>query len=139
MFLHRDTEFSQATARAREYVDQFVDRALAHDRDEKPSTDSEGQYVFLYELVKHTKGRTELRDQILNVLLAGRDTTASLLSITWFILARRPDIWKRLREEVSALDGRKPSFEDLKSLSYLTWVLNESQYFLIFLEFGQEC
>jgi cytochrome P450 len=129
MFLYRNSDFFEATTRARHYVDQFVDKAVEHARDRKHDTKtSEQQYVFLYELAKKTLDKTELRDQILNVLLAGRDTTASLLSITWFFLAKKPDIWDRLRKEVLTLDGRRPSFEELKSLTYLTWVLNESMY-----------
>ncbi|KAL8767847.1 MAG: hypothetical protein Q9209_005739 [Squamulea sp. 1 TL-2023] len=40
------------------------------------------KYVFLDFLEKHTLNRTELRDQIINILVAGRDTTACLLSWT---------------------------------------------------------
>lgn len=131
MFLYKSAAFFKATARARQYVDRFVSKAVEHARDGKFAANDPAQhYVFLYELAKKTQDKTELRDQILNVLLAGRDTTASLLSITWFFLAKRPDIWERLRKEVLTLDGRRPSFEELKSLTYLTWVLNESMCFL---------
>ncbi|KAJ5594074.1 n-alkane-inducible cytochrome P450 [Penicillium hispanicum] len=132
---HRDKKFSRAVVNTRAYVDLFVQKAIEHrialDRGEKVSSEAqkldEQQYVFLYELSKRTLDRTELTDQLLNILLAGRDTTASLLSITFFTLAKRPDIWNKLRREVLALEGRKPSFQDLKSMSYLTWVLNESK------------
>jgi cytochrome P450 len=134
MLFHRDRKFSKAVVDARAYVDRFVQNAInyrmALDSGEKAPEDAsklnEQQYVFLYELSKRTLDKTELTDQLLNILLAGRDTTASLLSITFFTMARRPEIWKKLREEVLTLGGRKPSFEDLKSMTYLTWVLNET-------------
>ncbi|GLI72172.1 hypothetical protein PoHVEF18_000342 [Penicillium ochrochloron] len=133
MGLHYDREFSQAVINARAYVDRFVQKAIdyrialdsGNGGSQKPH-ELDQQYVFLYELSKRTLNKTELTDQLLNILLAGRDTTASLLSITFFVMARRPDIWKELRQEVLKLDGRKPSFQDLKSISYLTWVMNET-------------
>lgn len=64
---------------------------------------------------------------MLSILIAGRDTTANLLSITFFILAKRPDIWKKLRSEVLAMGGRKPSFEDIKSMTYMNWIFNECE------------
>ncbi len=136
MLFHHDRKFSKAVVNARAYVDRFVRKAvnyrMAIDSGEKVPEDArklnEQQYVFLYELSKRTLDKTELTDQLLNILLAGRDTTASLLSITFFTMARRPEIWKKLREEVLTLGGRKPSFENLKSMTYLTWILNESKY-----------
>lgn len=134
MMFHRDKKFSKAVVDARHYVDKFVQRAIEY----RTALDSgqvsddtrklnEQQYVFLYQLSKQTLDKTELTDQLLNILLAGRDTTASLLSITFFTMARRPDVWNKLRGEVLALEGRKPSFKDLKSMTYLTWVLSESK------------
>lgn len=135
MGFHYDREWSKAVVNARFYVDRFVQKAidyrLALEKGQSGLHDAhklDQQYVFLYELSKQTLNKTELTDQLLNILLAGRDTTASLLSITFFTLARRPDIWTKLRNEVLKLDGRKPSFTDLKSMTYLTWVLNESKH-----------
>lgn len=130
MLFHRDREFSKATHDARQYVDQFIQKAIEYRAlydSGQISKESDQRYVFLYELSKKTLDKKTLTDQLLNILLAGRDTTASLLSITFFILARRPDVWNKLRAEVLKLEGRKPSFEDLKSMTYLTWVLNESE------------
>lgn len=136
MGLHYDREWSKAVVNARSYVDRFVQKAidyrLALESGQGGVHDGhklDQQYVFLYELSKQTLNKTELTDQLLNILLAGRDTTASLLSITFWTMARRPDIWNKLRNEVLKLEGRKPSFQDLKSMTYLTWVLNESKPF----------
>lgn len=134
MMFYRNKEFSKASVDARSYVDRFVEKAINYrvaldsgqDVTEEAGKLTEKQYVFLYELSKRTLDKTELTDQLLSILLAGRDTTASLLSITFFILARRPEIWTKLRKDVLELDGRKPTFEELKSMTYLSWVLNES-------------
>lgn len=126
---HRDRAFTEATDISRNYVRQIVKEAIAN-RACKSGTDAktaDQSYVFLHELVKQTQDETILTDQLLNILLAGRDTTAGLLSILFFIMAKRDDVWCKLREEVLKLEGRRPSFEDLKSMTYLAWVLNESK------------
>lgn len=111
------------------FVDKFVQKGLEYRRTldiEKADAKANDRYVFLYELVKRTTDPVQLRAELMNILLAGRDTTASLLSDTWFVLARRPDIWAKLREEVDALGGEKPTFQQIKDMKYLKWVFNES-------------
>ena len=86
------------------------------------------RYIFLHELVSQTSDKIKIRSELLNILLAGRDTTASLLSNVWFELSKRPDVWSRLHREVidSLPDGGFPTFETLKDMKYLRAVLNES-------------
>lgn len=111
-----------------DFVDQFVRKGLEYRKTldlEKTDAKAGERYVFLYELVKRTTDPVQLRSELLNILLAGRDTTASLLSDVWFELARRPDMWAKLRKEVDALGGEKPTFEQIKDMKYLKWVLNE--------------
>ncbi|KAJ5375688.1 Cytochrome P450 [Penicillium concentricum] len=131
---YRRKEFIKAVRDVRAYVDRFVQKTIDYrvavdsgrkvDEDIKRLTDS--RYVFSYELSKQTLDKTNITDQLLSIMFAGRDTTANFLSIVFFVLARQPDVWDRLRKEVIALDGQKPSFEVLKSMTYLTWVLNET-------------
>lgn len=61
------------------------------DKDIKSPQDQE-RYVFLKELAKDTRDPKLLRDQLLNILLAGRDTTASLLSSVFYELAGNPKV-----------------------------------------------
>ena len=92
----------------------------------KPGTTSGNErYVFLHELIKQTQDPDTLRSELLNILLAGRDSTAGLLSNTWHTIARRPDIWAKLRAEVDALNGEAPTYAHIKDMKYLRWVLNE--------------
>jgi cytochrome P450 len=58
--------------------------------------------------------------------LAGRDTTASLLSNVFFVISKRPDIWSKLQEEIAVLNGQAPDYQQLKDMKYLRAVLNES-------------
>ncbi|ORY63317.1 putative cytochrome P450 alkane hydroxylase [Pseudomassariella vexata] len=99
------------------FVDAAIQLRCAQD-EEKASVDDR-KYVFLKELAKQTTDRVVLRDELLNVLLAGRDTTASLLANMLFILARRPDVWAKLRAEVAGLGGEVPTYETLRNLKYV--------------------
>lgn len=109
------------------YVDKFVDIAVKeHEAEKAAGKGDDDRYVFIKELVKQTGDKERIRSELMNILLAGRDTTASLLSNMFFQLAQRPDIWAKLREEVSTLEGRLPTYEELRNLKYLKWCLNES-------------
>ncbi len=69
----------------------------------------------------------QMRHQILTLMLAGYETTASALSWTWYLLSKNPTAMERLRGEVKeALNGRPPRYADLDSLPYTRMVLNES-------------
>lgn len=112
------------------YIDKFVDDAIRfkHEQDEekKAGSQKEERYIFIQELAKQTTDRKRLRDELVNILLAGRDTTASLLSNMFFEIAKRPDIYAKLRDEAAFLEGRAPTYEELRNLKYLKWCLNES-------------
>ncbi|KAF9871067.1 hypothetical protein CkaCkLH20_11484 [Colletotrichum karsti] len=110
----------------RKYVDHYVKLAL---RSAKPSGE---KYSLLDTLVEQTRDEGELRDQILGILLAGRDTTATLLSWVLLLLAQHPDVFEKLREEVvrdfGAYGEEKVGvdFGTLKSSQYLQFVLRET-------------
>ncbi|CAK1357084.1 Cytochrome P450 52A12 [Cercospora beticola] len=111
------------------FVDYYVQKGLAKRNEllaEKDKAENNGRYVFIDELVRQTTDPIRIRSELLNILLAGRDTTASLLSNTWFMLGKRPDMWAKLQAEVAQLNGAQPSFEQLKELKYLKALLNES-------------
>jgi cytochrome P450 len=129
--LMRDKKAQQAIKVCHEYVDQFVDDAVQYNEMtdiEKKAAGGGEKYIFLHELAKSMKDKKRLRCEALNVLLAGRDTTASLLGNMFFELAKQPGIWAKLREEVAQFEGRPPTYEQLKRLKYLRWCMNECQY-----------
>ena len=119
----KDTQFVQ------DFADKFVHKGLELRKNMDVEKASDERYIFLHEIVKQTSDPVQIRSELLNILLAGRDTTASLLSDVWFILARRPDVWQKLRTEVDALDGEPPTYQQIKEMKYLRAVLNESKHF----------
>lgn len=157
--------FYAAIKKIHAYMDAHVDKAVQSrqkaldksndnsqpDTPEKPSTDLNSppkKYIFLHELALATTDRATLRHELLGIFVAGRDTTATLLSNLFFVLARHPDITTRLRAEIAAqLGGRDdtttttdnnnndekgemtqtpPTLDDLKAMPYLTACINET-------------
>ncbi|KAG8530432.1 uncharacterized protein KY384_004934 [Bacidia gigantensis] len=116
------------------FVDEIIETAVAEQKKSSASLDSKPQrYTLLSELVKSTDysqevSRERLRSELLNILLAGRDTTDSLISNISFVLSQRPDILAKLQQEISDSDiPLTPSFSQIKSLQYLRAVINESE------------
>ncbi|PVI08347.1 cytochrome P450 52A12 [Periconia macrospinosa] len=96
---------------------------------EKRKTDSTplaSEKLFLNHLMDATDDLARIRSEILNNLMAGRDTTASMLSNAFSEIAKNPKIWKRLREEVCKLDGKPPTREQTLDMPYTRAVFLES-------------
>ncbi|KAI6040652.1 cytochrome P450 [Pisolithus marmoratus] len=71
---------------------------------------------------------TVIRDEIINILIAGRDTTASTLTSLIYMLSQYPDVLKRLRSEVLSRVGssRRPTYDDVREMKYMRAVINET-------------
>ncbi|SME99767.1 cytochrome P450 [Pseudobacteriovorax antillogorgiicola] len=70
-----------------------------------------------------------IRYQLISFLIAGHETTRSLLSFTLFFLSKHQTVLDRARtlvDQVFAEGDRDLSFQDLSRLSYLQQILNES-------------
>jgi cytochrome P450 len=69
----------------------------------------------------------QVRDEAMNIFLAGHETTANALSWTFYLLAQHPAVRARLEREVDAtLAGRSPSLADLARLPYALQVFKEA-------------
>jgi cytochrome P450 len=117
-----------------QFADYYVNLALTTDLSSlklHPNKEQErDKYIFLKELVQVTRDPTELRSQLLNILLAGRDTTAGLLGWVFYYLVRHPEIFQKLRATIveqfgSCEQARDISFETLKGCSYLQYTMSE--------------
>ncbi|KAI2465077.1 cytochrome P450 52A11 [Annulohypoxylon bovei var. microspora] len=112
-----------------EFCNIYIERALRLSPEELASkTKSDQGYTFLHELASFTRDRKVLRDQLVAVLLAGRDTTAATLSFAFYELGRRPEAVRKLRREILDQVGaqRTPAYADLKAMKYLQAVLSET-------------
>ena len=77
--------------------------------------------------------RTQIRDEVITLLLAGHETTALALTYTLFLLATHPEETDSLRADLDAVlgddapgtGGRSPTPEDLDDLRSIERVVNE--------------
>lgn len=125
LFLYFNPKFTKSCKVVHRFLDSFIARSLAKRRiGERPQ-----QYNFLEGLMDTVTDPERLRSELLNLMLAGRDTTASLLANIFYVLARKPDVWLKLDQEVATLQGKPPTYGELKQLHYLRYVMKESECF----------
>lgn len=58
--------------------------------------------------------------------VAGHETTSTATTWALYALSLHPDIQTKLREELFTLDSEAPDMDDLKTLTYLDWVVRET-------------
>ncbi|KAG8215368.1 cytochrome P450 [Butyriboletus roseoflavus] len=113
------------------FLDPILEDAIAKQKESEglldAENDTEGE-TLLDHLVRQTTDIKILKDETLNIMLAGRDTTASTLTSVIYLMAMHPDVFRRLREEVLEKVGptRRPSYEDIREMKFLRAVLNET-------------
>ena len=69
----------------------------------------------------------QARDEAMTLFTAAFHANSMALTWTWYLLARHPEVERRLQEEVDrVLAGRDPAFEDIERLAYTQMVIQES-------------
>jgi hypothetical protein len=132
-FLMRDAKFESSCDIVHSVVDNYIAEFLSTKKRGAAlgSGDVKAKrYNLLSELSAVCSDPIQLRNELLNVLLAARDTTAGLLSSIMYFLARSPEVWRKLVAEVDDLGGELPNYDTLKRMRYLRAVLDESEYIL---------
>ncbi|KAJ5168657.1 uncharacterized protein N7482_004251 [Penicillium canariense] len=125
-WLYGTREIKECVNILHEFCDQAIADAGQADQGNKK------RYDLLEALISRSPNPSEVRDHVLGLLAAGRDTTASLLSWVFYCLIRHPAIFDKLRRVI--LDTFGPyhenqvtiTFERLKSCTYLQHVLCET-------------
>lgn len=115
--------------RALRTLDAIVYDIIAHARE----AGTEGQPTLLRLLMEARDEATgegmtdqQLRDEIVTHYVAGHETTALVLTWTFYLLARHPAVYARVCEEVQGLGlTGVPQVEDLDRLTYTRMVFDE--------------
>jgi len=83
---------------------------------------------LLDELLNSTSDFKVLKDETLNILLAGKDTTQWTTTVIVYFLAMHPNVNARLRQEILQHVGptRRPTYDDIRDMKYLRAVINEA-------------
>jgi cytochrome P450 len=69
----------------------------------------------------------QVRDEVMTLLLAGHETTATALTWAWYLLSQHPQIEERLHTELDeVLTGQPPAMEHLPKLPYTRMILDET-------------
>ncbi|ODQ63276.1 cytochrome P450 [Nadsonia fulvescens var. elongata DSM 6958] len=123
-YYYNNEDFKKARKVVHNYADKIINNVFElYNSGRLYSEYKTFSYVFLYELVKETRDPIVLRDQRLSILIAGRDTTAILISWVIYSLALDPQTWSKLRQEVGKTFGPGP---ETISAKYLQYVLEEA-------------
>ena len=69
--------FREACASVHHFIEDLIKRRQSASNNH---TEKTGRYVFIDAIAEDVGNQTALRDQLVNIMLAGRDTTACLLS-----------------------------------------------------------
>ncbi|KAL3475350.1 n-alkane-inducible cytochrome P450 [Aspergillus californicus] len=123
-------EFRSSCRICHDFVDGAVWTALERSSGSKSRAAGGDPYVFIDALIDETRDPKVLRDQCLNILLAGRDTTACCLTWTLRLLVQHSTVLAKLRNEIRESIGvgpgaPAPTIPRLKTLPYLSLVLKE--------------
>ncbi|TKA82593.1 hypothetical protein B0A55_01380 [Friedmanniomyces simplex] len=116
--------FRRAVARVKRFTEHYVQAAVNTAQTGKVEGKKE---TLLARLAAETQDRSELRNQTLAILFAGRDTTASLLGWAFLRLALHPEVFEKLRSVIlkDFASDEPITFAKLKDCRYLRHFLNE--------------
>ncbi|KAA8612475.1 CypX Cytochrome P450 [Pyrenophora tritici-repentis] len=124
------TKFRQELKVLDDFVYPYIYKSLALTSDQLQSKLSSRDNL-LDSLALHTRDAKFLRDQMITILVAGRDTTAVTLSFLFFELSRNPVVLETLKKEIVDKIGEgdaatTPSVKDLQEMKMLNAVIDET-------------
>jgi enediyne biosynthesis protein E7 len=120
----RNAEFRSAL----KTMDQIVERLIEERRSR--TTQPRDLLTMLFD-AKNDEGISltprQLRDEIVTIIIAGHETTASSLAWSWIMLQQHPEVEQRLHREIDAvLGGRLPEAADLPVLKVAELIFQET-------------
>ncbi|KAL2072959.1 hypothetical protein VTL71DRAFT_10283 [Oculimacula yallundae] len=129
--LIRSSGFTRHCNEVHRFVDELVRCRLSTSEESKLYNESSkhGRFFLLDELAKYTQNPLELRNETLQILNAGRDTTGALLGWVFYYLARNTPVFTKLRSTILQEFGHDRTgevpFQKLKNCEYLNHVIQE--------------
>jgi cytochrome P450 len=130
-----EREMKEALRTIDTFVYTLMDDLLAGKRATDLDTPKDGEDDLLRRLLPAAKkengeyDRVLVRDMLLSLIIAGRDTTAASMSWTMYELLRKPKCVGDILEELSSQLGEAgtPNFDNVAQCHFLQAVLSESQ------------
>ncbi len=117
-----------SASKAVKMLDEVVYHLIA---DWRRTGEDRGDLLSMLLLVQDEDGThmtdKQVRDEALTLILAGHETTANVLNWTWYLLSQHPEAESELHDELDrVLQGRTPTYQDLRDLTYTDWVIKEA-------------
>jgi cytochrome P450 len=123
-------EFRRSCSAAKRLVDELIRRTMELRKTEKPV--SSETYVALEPLLRQEQDPKPVREQYMNLILAGKDSSGALLSWIFYALAREPALLAELVEEIESMLGsdesREPNKTELNAMPKLDRFVCESKF-----------
>jgi cytochrome P450 len=123
------TAYDRAFRRANRALREVVARVIAERR---KRLEDKGDLLSMFMLARDEETGEQMDDvhlenEVLTMMLAGHETTATALAWVWVLLEQHPGPEKLLHEELaSVLGGRLPTADDVPRLVYTRRVLDEA-------------
>ncbi|HTL83847.1 MAG TPA: cytochrome P450 [Acidimicrobiia bacterium] len=112
---------------ARQEIDGIIDAEIARRRGDVIPDNGDVLDMLLADRDPATApSDAEIRDQVVTLIAAGYDTTASALAWTLLAAASRPDVWERLRTEADTVFAGDVGPRTQPALVYARAVVHES-------------
>jgi cytochrome P450 len=110
---------------ARNALLEYIDRAIDHRR-VNPGTDALSLLVQTRDENGNGLTNQELRAQMLLMLFAGHETSASMMTSLVMSLRQHPEVLAKARAEQDSLNiGERLTMEDVRKMTYLEQILKE--------------
>jgi enediyne biosynthesis protein E7 len=125
--LPRQLRFRKARRELQQVVDHLVAQRAGGELAADGGDDVVSRLIVSTRREADPKVREQrMRDELVTLLLAGHETTASTLSWSFHLIDRHPEVARRLHDEaLEVLGDRLPVYEDLRRLTYTTMVVQE--------------
>lgn len=107
------------------FIDQrakkAIRRAKGGELDDANSTSNRSDCILIDGMATVFESKIQLRHELFNIFLPGRDTTGIALGLMLYNLARDQSVYKKLRQEILAVipRGAEITFNRLRSVAYL--------------------
>jgi cytochrome P450 len=117
-----------AARKARRDLDEIIYGII---REWRAKGEDKGDLLSMLLLARDDEGKgmtdQQARDEVATLFLAGHETTSNLLTWTWYLLAKHPEVESKLHDELdTVLAGKLPTLADLDRLPYTEMVIKES-------------
>ena len=127
MLLMQETERNLQFAYKFRALSKFVTECLARRRADAPGDDLLGMLIASRDRrTDDPMTERQLVDEVLTLIVAGHETTASALNWLWYLLARNPRVESRMHEEIDAWDESNADINSVLQLTYTRQVIEET-------------